>query len=177
MQEVIRSIIEPIFELGFSNNSLLLRANRSCHTALKWMNTIIKDSIWFIEGDIKKSYFPTINHQILMKILEGKVQDPTILKLIRTGLKAKVFQENNKIYIPELGTSQGGGILSPILSNIYLDELDKYMKKLCDQYQDHVKAGNRKKNPLTLQFWRYCQISRNLNLIISNKIYNRSKYY
>lgn len=174
VQEVIRSIIEPIFEFGFSNNSHGFRPNRSCHTALKWMNTRMKDSIWFIEGDIK-SYFPTINHQILMKILEGKIQDPTILKLIRTGLKAKVFQKDNKIYIPELGTPQGG-ILSPLLSNIYLDELDKYMKELCDQYQGHVKAVNRKNNPLTLQLLRSGQRSRYLDLKIPNKIYNEVGY-
>lgn len=110
-----------------------------------------------------------------MKIVEGKIQDPTILKLIRTGLKAKVFQIDNKIYIPELGISQGG-ILNPLLSNIYLDELDKYMKELCDQYQGRVKAGNRKNNPLTLQLLISGQISRYLDLRIPNKIYNEVVY-
>ena len=174
VQEVIRSIIEPIFEFGFSNNSHGFRPNRSCHTALKWMNTKMKDSIWFIEGDIK-SYFPSINHQILMRILELKVQDPTILKLIRTGLKAKVFQKDNKIYIPEIATRQGA-ILSPLLSNIYLNELDKYIKELCDQYKGHVKAGNRKNNPLALQSLRSGKKSRYLGLIIPNKIYDEVGY-
>ena len=145
VQEVIRTIIEPIFELKFRNSSHGFRPNRSCHTALKWMNTNMKDSIWYIEGDIK-SYFPSINHQILMKVLETKIQDPTILRLIRTGLKAKVFQKDQKTYIPELGTPQGG-IISPLLSNIYLNELDKYMEDLGVQYQGDVKASNRKKNP------------------------------
>ena len=174
VQEVIRLIIEPIFEFGFSNNSHGFRPNRSCHTALKWMNTRIKDYIWFIKGDIK-SYFSTINYEIFMKILERKVQDPTIFKLIRTILKAKVFQKYNKIYISELGTSQGG-ILGPLLSNIYLHELDKYMKELCNQYQGHVKAGNLKNNPLTLQLLSFGQISRYLDLITLNKIYNEIGY-
>lgn len=110
-----------------------------------------------------------------MKILELKVQDPTILKLIRTGLKAKVFQKDNEIYIPEIGTPQGA-ILSPLLSNIYLNELDKYIKELCDQYQGHVKAGNRKNNPLALQLLRSGKKSRYLGLRIPNKIYNEVGY-
>lgn len=110
-----------------------------------------------------------------MKILERKVQDPTILKLIRTGLKAKVFQIEHNIYISELGTPQGG-ILSPLLSNIYLDQLDKFMEKLCDQYPDHVKYGNRQKNPRVLQFLRSCQKSRYPGLIKSNNIYNKVGY-
>jgi len=92
VQEVIRSIIEPIFELSFSNLSHGFRPNRSCHTALKWINTNMKDSIWIIEGDIK-SYFSTIDHIILMSILEKRIQDPTIIKLIRTGLNAEVLQK------------------------------------------------------------------------------------
>jgi retron-type reverse transcriptase len=68
-----------------------------------------------------------------MKILERKIKDHTILRLIRTGLKAKVFQKDQTYYKPEVGTTQGG-ILSPLLSNIYLNELDKYMDELCKQY-------------------------------------------
>ena len=99
--------------MNFSKLSHGFRPNRGCHTALKWMNTNMKDSIWFIEGDIK-SYFPTIDPKILMKILERKIQYPTILRLIRTDLKAKVFQKYNTTYIPEVGTPQEG-ILSPLL--------------------------------------------------------------
>ena len=93
----------------------------------------MKDSIWFIEGDIK-SYFPTIDPKILMKILERKIQYPTILRLIRTDLKAKVFQKYNTTYIPEVGTPQEG-TLSPLLYNIYLNEVDRFMETLFEQYQ------------------------------------------
>ena len=115
----------------------------------------MKDSIWFIknEGDIK-SYFPSIDHQILMNILERKIQDPTILGLIRTGLKAKVFHQKKyqTTYIPEVGTR---GILSPLLSNIYLNELDQYMAKLSEQYQGNIKHGLRKKNPVANKLLRH----------------------
>lgn len=145
VQEVIRTILEPIYELNFSHLSHGFRPNRSCHTALKWMNTNMKDSIWFIEGDIK-NYFPSINQKIFMKIVKRKIQDSTILKLIRSGLKAKVFQKEQISYIPEVGTPQRS-ILSPLLSNIYLNELDQFMANLSKQYQGNVKPGNRKKNP------------------------------
>lgn len=156
VQEVVVMILEPTFELKFSN----LSHNRSCHTALKWMNTNMKHSIWFIEGDIP---FPTIDH--VMRILERKIRDPTILKLIRTGFKANVFKEDKTTYIPELGTPQGG-ILSPLLSNIYLDELDKYMEELCTQYQ-------RNKNKVLKLLRRKRDYYR---LIIPSRIHNGAGY-
>lgn len=174
VEEVIRTIIEPLFELKFSNLSHGFRPNRSCHTALKWMNTNMKDSIWFIEGDIK-SYFPTIDHKILMNILERKIQDPTILKLIRTGLKAKVFQKEGTVFIPELGTPQGG-ILSPLLSNIYLDELDRYMEELCAQYQGSVRSSKRKKNPEAHKLLRSGQKSEYHRARIPSRIHNEIGY-
>lgn len=143
VQETIKTIIEPIFEINFNNQSHGFRPNRSCHTALKWVNTHMKDCPWFIEGDIK-SYFPTVNHGILMRIIEERVKDKIILKLIRTGLKAKVFDRQNKYYEPEVGTPQGG-ILSPLLSNIYLDKFDKYMEELIAEF--NTKESKPKRNP------------------------------
>lgn len=174
VQEVIRTILEPIFELNFSYFSHGFRPNRGCHTALKWMNTNMKDSIWFIEGDIK-SYFPSIDHKILMKILERKIQDPTILRLIRSGLKAKVFQKDQTSYIPEVGTPQGG-ILSPLLSNIYLNELDQFIENLCKQYQGEVKPGNRKKNPEASKLLRSGNKSQYYKLRIPSRIPNEIGY-
>lgn len=174
VQEVIRTILEPIYELNFSHLSHGFRPNRGCHTALKWMNTNMKDSIWFIEGDIK-SYFPSIDHQILMKILERKIQDPTILRLIRSGLEAKVFQKDQTFYIPEVGTPQGG-ILSPLLSNIYLNELDQFIVNLCKQYQGDVKSGNRKKNPEANKLLRSGNKSKYYKLRIPNRIPNEIGY-
>jgi hypothetical protein len=134
----------------------------------------MKDSIWFIEGDIK-NYFSSIDHNILMIILERKIQDTTILKLIRTGLKAKVFIKNQSAYIPEVGIPQGG-ILSPLLSNIYLNELDKFIEKLCIQYQGNVKPANRKKNPLANKLLREGRKSEYYKLRIPSRIHNEIGY-
>lgn len=174
VQEVIRTILEPIYELNFSHLSHGFRPNRSCHTALKWMNTNMKDSIWFIEGDIK-SYFPSIDHKILMKIVERKIQDPTILRLIRSGLKAKIFQKKQTSYIPEVGTSQRS-ILSPLLSNIYLNELDQFMANLGKQYQGNVKPGNRKKNPKANKLLRSRSKNQYYKLRIPSRIPNEIGY-
>jgi len=174
VQEVIRSILEPIYELSFSNLSHGFRPNRGCHTALKWINTNMKDSIWFIEGDIK-SYFPSIDHNTLMKIIERKIQDPTILRLIRTGLKARVFQKDQTSYIPEVGTPQGG-ILSPLLSNIYLNELDHFIENLCKEYKGGVKPGNRKKNPVANKLLRLGNKSLYYKMRIPSRIPNEIGY-
>jgi group II intron reverse transcriptase/maturase len=174
VQEVLRTIIEPIYELNFSNLSHGFRPNRGCHSALKWINTNMKDSIWFIEGDIK-SYFPSIDHKILMNILERRIQDITILRLLRTGLKAKVFQKDRLVYIPEVGTPQGG-ILTPLLSNIYLNELDQFMEKLCAQYQGNVLANNRKKNPVANKLLRQGSKSLYYKLRIPSRIPNEIGY-
>lgn len=152
VQEVIRTITEPIFEATFHNSSHGFRPSRSCHTALKWVNTNMKDSIWFIEGDIK-SYFSSIDHKILIQLIERKIKDPIIINLLRKGLKAKVFQEGLKPHTPEVGTPQGG-ILSPLLSNIYLNELDSFAEDLSKQYQGPVKSNKRKKNPQAIDLLR-----------------------
>lgn len=140
VQEVIRSIIEPIFESQFAKCSHGFRPGRGCKTALKELRTRMKDSIWFIEGDIK-SYFYTISHDILMKLIAKRIRDKIILKLIKTGLKARVFTrgEPAESFIPELGTPSGG-IISPLLSNIYLDELDRFMDQLATKYQCSINA-------------------------------------
>ena len=174
VQEVLRTIIEPIYELQFSDLSHGFRPNRSCHTALKLMNTRMKDSVWFVEGDIK-SYFPTIDHEVLMKIMNKQIRDTYVLKLLRSGLKAKVFTKDKGVYAPELGTPQGG-ILSPLLSNIYLNELDKYMEELKAQYQGNVKPGGRKKNPQATKLLRTGLKSVYHRLRIPSRIHNEVDY-
>lgn len=145
VQEALRIIIEPIYETTFSNLSHGFRPERSCHIALKEINTRMKDSIWFIEGDIR-NYFDSINHSLLVKMIEKRIKDKLIIRLIRTGLKAKVIKQNYKAFIPETGIPQGG-ILSPLLSNIYLNIFDKYMTKIMEEYQGLITSRNRGKNP------------------------------
>ena len=93
----------------------------------------MKDSTWFVEGNIQ-GYFDNIDHNTLIKLIQKRVKDPLTIELIKKGLKAKVFAENNRVHIPEVGTPQGE-ILSPLLSNIYLHELDKFIEELKKEYQ------------------------------------------
>jgi retron-type reverse transcriptase len=81
-----------------------------------------------------------------MELLECRIKDKNILKLIKEGLKAKIFTKNLPIFTPEVGTPQGG-ILSPLLSNIYLHELDLFVETLIEEYKGNVAAGSRRKNP------------------------------
>ena len=144
VQEVVRSIIEPIFECSFNDQSYGFRPNRGCDTALKWINTNMKDSIWYVEGDIK-SYFYTIDIEKLMVILNHRITDNTILKLIRSGFKTRVFMLDMTYFTPEVGTPQSG-ILSPLLSNIYLHEFDEFMTKLNLEDIRPIKLVNRTNN-------------------------------
>lgn len=84
-----------------------------------------------------------------MKLISRRVKDPIITKLIRDGLKARVFTRNEGKYIPELGTPQGG-ILSPLLSNVYLHEFDRYMETLMREYKRGTKYRKINKLPQRL---------------------------
>lgn len=109
----------------------------------------MKDSIWFIEGDIK-SYFPTVDHNILMSLIQKRVSDPKINKLIKDGLRAKVFMKDDKYYEPEIGTPQGG-LLSPLLSNIYLHEFDMFINQLIEEYTTNSKP---RRNPAIEKYYK-----------------------
>lgn len=138
VQEVIRIILNPIFEAKFKNTSHGFRVGRSCHTAIQIINVSFRDSKWIIEGDISK-YFDTINPEILIDLIKkAGITDKLITNIIRTGLKYKIIH-GNKILEPLMVTPQGG-ILSPLLSNIYLHELDCYMEKLRDEFEGKIKT-------------------------------------
>lgn len=126
IQEVLRMILESIYEPIFLNESHGFRANRSCHTALRQIKYGFVAVRWFIEGDIK-GCFDNINHIVLSNIINKKIKDARLLKLIYKFLKAGYLEDwkYNKTYS---GTPQGG-IISPILANIYLHELDQFIEK------------------------------------------------
>nr|AJF36691.1 hypothetical protein [Klebsormidium flaccidum] len=127
VQEVLRMLLEPIFESCFSARSHGFRPGRSTHTALRTIKRDMKAAMWFIEGDISK-FFDRVNHTILCSLIQKKVRDKKVLKLIRTGLNAKIHMPNGLEIASDMGTPQGG-VLSPLLSNIYLNELDKWMEE------------------------------------------------
>ena len=127
LQEVVRMILEAIYEPVFDSHSHGFRPNRSCHTALRQISSEFTGITWFIEGDIK-GCFDNIDHEVLISILGRKIKDSKFLNIIRQFLKAGYVEnwEYNKTYS---GTPQGG-ICSPILANIYLNELDKKFEEI-----------------------------------------------
>jgi group II intron reverse transcriptase/maturase len=126
LQEVIRSIFEAYYEPQFSEQSHGFRAGRGCHTALGQITQKWRATTWFIEGDIK-GCFDNIDHKVLMSILRRKIQDNRLLRLIENLLEAG-YLEDWKYHSTPSGTPQGG-IVSPILANIYLNELDQYVEE------------------------------------------------
>ncbi|EID4389352.1 hypothetical protein LBY38_001618 [Vibrio vulnificus] len=127
VQEVMRLVLEAIYEPTFSANSHGFRPDRGCHTALKAFRKGWSGCSWIIEGDIK-SFFDEIDHEVLIKILRKRIKDERFLNLIRKSLKAG-FIDNGTFHCPKVGTPQGS-ILSPLLANIYLDEFDKYVENI-----------------------------------------------
>ena len=125
VQEVIRSMLEAYYEPQFRDSSHGFRPEKGCHTALKSVKTAFKGATWFIEGDIK-GCFDNIDHQVLMDILSKHIQDGRLLNLIRKGLNAGIMK-GWKYESTYSGTPQGG-VLSPLLSNIYLNELDVFVE-------------------------------------------------
>ncbi len=131
VQEVVRMILEAIYEGQFENCSHGFRPKRSCHTALTNIHKTFTGTKWFIEGDIK-GFFDNINHEILIGILAERISDDRFLRLIRKFLKAGYLEEWT-FHNTFSGTPQGG-IISPILANIYLDRLDKYMVEYIQRF-------------------------------------------
>ena len=131
VQEVLRALLEAYYEPRFRDSSHGFRPGRGCHTALASLKKF-KGAAWFIEGDIA-GCFDNIDHEILMAILARDIQDGRLLNLIRMLLDAGYVEEwhYHRTYS---GTPQGG-ILSPLLANIYLNELDAYIEDvLISQY-------------------------------------------
>lgn len=131
VQEVVRMILEAIYEDYFENTSHGFRPKRSCHTALLHVQKTFNGAKWFVEGDIK-GFFDNINHDVMVATLSERITDDRFLRLIRKFLNAG-YVEEWKFHNTYSGTPQGG-IVSPILANIYLDRLDKYMKEYIQKF-------------------------------------------
>ena len=126
IQEVVRMVLEAIYEGSFEYTSHGFRPNRSCHTALAHIQKEFNGAKWFVEGDIK-GFFDNINHDVLINTLKERITEERFIRLVRKFLKAGYIEEW-QFYNTYSGTPQGG-IISPILANIYLDKLDKYIKE------------------------------------------------
>jgi group II intron reverse transcriptase/maturase len=140
VQESLRMVLEPIFEVDFSDDSFGFRPNRSCHDAIKFAYMELNPGAgrykrWILDLDIK-GYFDNVDHTELMWILQDRITDPEVLDFIYDTLKAGV-KENGQVQVTGKGTPQGG-IVSPLLANVYLNELDQWIK----QWTEGPKGGS-----------------------------------
>jgi group II intron reverse transcriptase/maturase len=127
LQEVIRLILEAYYEPQFSSLSHGFRPSRGCHTALTSIRDDWSGTKWFIEGDISQ-YFDAIDHEVLLSILGEKLKDNRFLRLLANLLRAGYLEDWT--YHRTLSGSPQGGVVSPILSNIYLDKFDSYVEQV-----------------------------------------------
>lgn len=141
VQEALRMILEAVYEPVFTETSHGFRPNRSCHTALQTISHSFTGIRWFIEGDIK-GFFDHIDHNVLVVLVAKKVKDAKVQQLLYKMLKAG-YMEDWKYNQTLSGTPQGG-IISPLLANIYLHELDTFVAKVKAEF-DH--PNGRARNP------------------------------
>lgn len=125
LQEVIRSILEAYYDPQFSLSSHGFRPRRGCHTALVQIQKVWVGTKWFIEGDIK-GYFDSIDHEVLLSILRERIHDGRFVRLIGELLRAGYLEDWR--YRPTHSGAPQGGIISPLLSNIYLDWFDRWVR-------------------------------------------------
>ena len=141
VQTAVKILLEPIFEEDFSNCSYGFRPGRNCHQALqavwKWLNFGYTE---VIDADIRK-FFDTIPHEKLMRSIAMRITDGKLLRLIKQWLKAPI-QDSGKLHKSRKGTPQGG-VISPLLANIYLNHLDKFWhRKRYGQYAKLVRYAD-----------------------------------
>jgi group II intron reverse transcriptase/maturase len=131
VQEVMRLILEAIYEPTFSDSSHGFRPKRSCHTALKTVSQQFQSTPWIIEGDISKC-FDSIDYQKLMALIESKILDRKFTRLIWKSLKAGHFEFTT--YQNNISGTPQGSIISPILANIYMTQLDQFIENLKSEF-------------------------------------------
>lgn len=124
VEEVVRMLLEAIYEPAFSRYSHGFRPHRSCHTALKEIQLTFCGTKWIIEGDIQ-GCFDSFDHHVLIDLLRKRIEDEAFLSLMWKFLKAG-YMEQWIYHATHSGTPQGSG-MSPILANIYMSELDQFI--------------------------------------------------
>lgn len=139
VQEVIRMLLESIYEPNLSDASHGFRPQKSCHTALTKIQKTFTGAKWFVEGDIK-ACFDSFDHHVLIDILRKRIDDEAFISLMWKFLKAG-YMEQWQYHMTYSGTPQGSG-MSPILANIYLNELDRYMGEYKARFYKPTRTAN-----------------------------------
>ncbi|MEZ4732098.1 MAG: reverse transcriptase/maturase family protein [Caldilineaceae bacterium] len=142
VQEVMRIVLETYYEGRFWKFSHGFRPQKGCHTALLEIQKTWKGTTWFIEGDIEKC-FDKIDHEILLDIISRDIKDGRFINLLRGLLKAG-YMEDWKYHETYSGTPQGG-IISPLLANIYMNEFDTWVAK--ELIPTYTSGKRRQANP------------------------------
>jgi group II intron reverse transcriptase/maturase len=142
VQEVMRSLLEAYYEPQFRPSSHGFRPGQGCHTALSEMYHQWVGTKWFIEGDIAQC-FDSLDHAVLVAILSEKIHDNRFLRLVENLLKAGYLEQWR--YHATLSGSPQGAVLSPLLSNLYLDKLDMFVETVL--LPAYTKGDRRKPNP------------------------------
>lgn len=155
VQEAMRFLLMLVFENDFSKSSHSWGTIRGCYTALNQIKMEFSQDNWFIEGDIDQQ-FSKINHQVLVNLLKAKIADQAFIDLIYKYLKVGYGESSNKITPMSLGISQGG-VLSRILSNIYMTPFDKWIEShLIPKY---TKGRRKKANPTYTKMIRFVKVT------------------
>jgi group II intron reverse transcriptase/maturase len=140
--EVVRLLLEAYYEPRFSGLSYGFRPGRGCHTALSKVADTWTGTTWFIEGDISDC-FGSLDHEVLLSVLAEKIRDNRFLRLIKQMLKAGYLED--WIWNATLSGVPQGGVVSPVLSNIYLDRLDKFAETVL--IPEYTRGAGRAFNP------------------------------
>ena len=143
VQEGMRILLDCIFNAQFRESSHAFRPERGCHTALNQIRLHFGKSNWFIEGDINQQY-PSIDHNILISILREKIQDEPFIDLVYKYMRVGYGEKSDEIKPMNLGLMQGG-LISPILSNIYMHPFDEWMEDVL--IPKYIKGKRKKVNP------------------------------
>jgi RNA-directed DNA polymerase len=155
VQAMVKELLEPIFEADFEDCSYGFRPNRGCWDALAEIGQYLKrpsDYEWIVEGDIRDC-FGSMDHKILMKQLRRRISDSRLLSLIWQMLRAGVL-EDLEYYSTDIGSPQGG-LVSPLLANVYMHQLDEWAAAHSHQLTESQKRHRRKRGSATIRLTRY----------------------
>jgi group II intron reverse transcriptase/maturase len=140
--EVVRLLLEAYYEPQFSGQSHGYRPKRGCHTALSEVTNRWSGTTWFIEGDISDC-FGSLDHEVMLSTLAEKVHDGRFLRLLRNMLQAGYLED--WVWNATLSGAPQGGVVSPLLSNIYLHKLDSFVENVL--IPEYTRGDNRAPNP------------------------------